>query len=311
MANFEDFTTYTEVEQSGNIITVNKHSLEYNGYFYYDSYVYKDKGVNHFKTFSHNFACKINQNLNAVNASPYYLSNVVKSWGDAYNNNDDGIALALNRTGGGAHRFYFYNLSNHNVDEHDISNNTIYYCTVERAGNSSILKIYTDSERTNLDDVIYITTDLKYYRYIYPISGCGSGGAYGINIFSYNLDLQETGCDRFTITGDTATIELDIPNIVTWETNRGIQQFHFWSGSNIVFDIGKDTESITLSGFENSSTSVLFSELDEIVDAGEEVTLAGFNNNQLDTTWIISEYNYIVSGGKRDSCEWNIILEKA
>ena len=115
----------------------------------------------------------------------------------------------------------------------------------------------------------------------------------------------------FTITGATYAVTLNTPKQLNWVDDRGLKHFHFWTGENSVYDIGKDTESITLIGQETSTVSLNFWKIDVEVEDGEEVTIAGISNDQIDTTWYIEDYNYTVTGGLLGYCDWSITLEKS
>jgi len=129
---------------------------------------------------------------------------------------------------------------------------------------------------------------------------------------AYRLDLTPSSmCDTFTITGTTDSITLLQPYSLQLSDSRGIKQIHFFTGADTVFDIGKETESLTISGMETSNVSSLFSTLDGIISNGEEVTISDMGINDIDTTWYISDYNYTVVGGMEDECEYNITLEKS
>jgi len=50
--------------------------------------------------------------------------------------------------------------------------------------------------------------------------------------------------------------------------------------------------------------------IDKMMDEGEEITISGFNNDFLDTTWLIEDFTYSREPGTPSVVFWNLTLEK-
>ncbi|HUV85217.1 MAG TPA: hypothetical protein VMV86_05860 [Methanosarcinales archaeon] len=209
---YEVFTApnYTEVDE-GDDITVTSSKVQWvNMNRNVTSYVYKDFGAGHFGDLEHYFTAQFNTSSDAAHFCWWALGNIVDSlhgyWGTAQPS-----LLCSGYVEGVNYIFYIRSGSSGNLDTAAISANTPYYCTVERAGTTMTLKIYTNAEKTALFDTLSITCTATTLRYLYACmsndSALASGNANG---FSQNFDLQEGGADYEEAFFDTATISDDI-----------------------------------------------------------------------------------------------------
>jgi len=193
----EDFTTYTEVDP-GSDLTVAANTITATNWYprNTDTYVYSDKGANHFgAAFTHTFDANMENTKNAgLYWSPYCLSNVLDDTYGLRTANEDGL-----------HVQFTYNVGIRLVDTKDFSKdaytgaewvdeNDLWF-TVERTSETAVsCKIYTDSGRTNLEDTLVVAIDTgTRYRYVYGINSRNNGDTDSGDSTSRNLDLNEGG----------------------------------------------------------------------------------------------------------------------
>jgi hypothetical protein len=191
----QDFTTYTEIDEWGNDITiVDAHTIDVvdmesrNA----NTYVYKDKGAGFFGNFEHKIDAKITQGVSASFLTIWNVNNGPGMHSFLIGTNAIGVyfyhqAAAPNEQ----LRLYDYKLANVDVSPLAGAYPWQRYLTISRIGNSAICKIYTDAARTVLSDTMTVTCIVTTLRYI---ETCGaqldtsSGGPIWATI--ENLDLQ-------------------------------------------------------------------------------------------------------------------------
>ena len=116
----------------------------------------------------------------------------------------------------------------------------------------------------------------------------------------------------YTFASTTTTITLTPPvEAFNLDENRNVIGFHFWDDSDKVVDTGKSSRAIMLSGVETDDAYDKMSEFDWIAEAGDEVTISGFDDDNIDTTWYIEDFSYNVEGGTPSVTFWNVTLEKS
>lgn len=209
---FENFTTYTEVDEEGTIqknATTVWGSIDTN----VDTYVYKDLGAGHFGNFEH-----LHENDVAL-IDPKGYNGLMFVWG-VTNTVDDGghwaAGMAIHYQYIGETHKYQITLADMplwgNFEQWLNIAAKRYYFKTSRSGTTGTSLIYDDSGRTNLVKTLTCTVANTTYRYIYAMTSRDEGVA-GIDIsFEIEkLDLQEAagdvGADIFFWDG-SARIEL-------------------------------------------------------------------------------------------------------
>ena len=188
----EDLSTYTEVDPNSHISAtssrmtgtgINRNEM---------AYAYYDKGVDYFDAIDIDFDFMMTE----VSSNDIFnitgISNTlghIGAWGvndvrvNVYYPSGQQIRLYISTTAGG--------------DYMVISVNTTYYCTLERAaGNATFnLKVYSDSDRTNLLDTLTfnIPTASTKHRYIYGISSSYTNHNYGASGYVENVVINAVG----------------------------------------------------------------------------------------------------------------------
>ena len=129
-----------------------------------------------------------------------------------------------------------------------------------------------------------------------------------------------------TITDGTTTVTLTQPMTVMQGKSKRIQRHVFRDGTYAVHDIGKARETLTLTGSEyETETEAVFPltfpvsfaiqgkmyDLDSLADGGEEVTVAGMSDSNLDGDYFISSFRYRRREGRIDRYDYSLILEKS
>lgn len=183
----EDFTTYTEVDDTANLITVassthidftgRRHTVKVNGY------LYKDYGLDYFGDFKHNIDVKwvSDTGLNSEFATCWLVSKDaideeidIRTVGNRYVS----VTLFIQDPEGYRQiRLCYWDGTLWNVDTYTASSGTQYYLTIQRIGTALTCKIYSDANRTVLLDTLTLTipdtTTLK-FRYLSPALQYGS-----------------------------------------------------------------------------------------------------------------------------------------
>ena len=119
----------------------------------------------------------------------------------------------------------------------------------------------------------------------------------------------------FTVSTDEDYGYIPMINSLSFGDSKDIQFFNFRTNldetpifSNI--DVGKDTENISITGdifYEDKD------KLDWLLDAsykGKDITLSGFDNDEIDDTWTIESFNYSGSFSTPSMYIWSMQLEK-
>lgn len=189
---YEDFSTYTEVDEDGDItVTPSKcdvASIRRDAL----SYVRDDKGANHFTDFEHLVTI-----YNALGPISYpscglwALSNgssTIQAMLDA----DEGLVLWISGSAPDAYHT-IKDLTNDNEDSYAYAGAKLLYCTIDRTSTTLTAKLYSDAERTDLIDTIFLTCGTLAYRYVFGVASrqAVSNPDWNITGYSENLDLQE------------------------------------------------------------------------------------------------------------------------
>ena len=188
----EDFRTYTEVDDDGDITvtqtkcdvsTMRRDAV---------SYVYKDMGVGHFGEFEHKFTIHIGTADIFGVCGFWGLSNGAYTEQDKRDDNE-GLMFKLYERAVGVESLELNEWPAFSSDLYDGDANTTYYITIERAGLVLTAKIYSDAARTLLLDTLTVACVATAYRYIQTISSRESAANAGASGTGYveNLDLQE------------------------------------------------------------------------------------------------------------------------
>ncbi len=174
--NFEDFTTYTEVDEQ-NDITITQYKIEWDSMRRdADSYVYKDMGVNYFADFEH----YINVNITDVEAGDADNRLLLNFWivstlfGDLDSiDADDYIGVGIAEDGVNDDKFRvdlrWYNGGvQQDFDTGIIRDvNIMLYLVLNRNDNDFFCYIYTDSNRTILNETLSMNNiNTEKFRYI-------------------------------------------------------------------------------------------------------------------------------------------------
>ena len=100
-----------------------------------------------------------------------------------------------------------------------------------------------------------------------------------------------SSCTFTVISDSTVTFYPKLPDTVQYADGRILNRLNLWS-STYVGDAGKSSENMMLVGFETNKTVINY--FDTIADAGDEMTITGFDNTDLNATWVIESFSYAV-----------------
>jgi hypothetical protein len=210
---FEDWTTYTEVDNANNDITVNgANSVTGNTMTRIDTaYLYDDKGAAHFGIFEHDHDCKP---ITATYASSYAaiwgISNTIGDVADwAY-----GLCVFVWHPATNA-RFMLYERGGAGVidDSIGLTWNITYYCVTDRDATPIITTIiYNEAAHLTIKDTIFGACAATICRYVFGIASYDTNTtSRSITFDCYNLDLNEAVADvsaGIKLWDGTADIEL-------------------------------------------------------------------------------------------------------
>lgn len=222
----EDFTTYTEVDEDGDITIIASKVSWVNIQRGDDSYVYKDYGAGFFGDFEHDFEMQINTSDDNAICGNWVLSNEIANFEHTLVNHLPGLCVRTSKAGG-VYSAVIYNLDNGVVDVGVISANTLYYCTATRVGTTFTLYIYSDSARSVLVDTLTVTCTNTTLRYIYGMSTKldSPGHVPKHNGFTQNLDFNlvvATGASIYYWDGSN-NVELQLDNTSPVQMYNGVE----------------------------------------------------------------------------------------
>jgi hypothetical protein len=189
---FEDFTTYTEVDEQNEITVVSNTITATNMQTDVTSYVSDDKGVGSLGDVNHLHSVHITSSVTFSTAGFWAIHNTLGSLQDV--RSGDALFLYNNTTADGD-RFFFYSyLGGVSVDfDLQLSVSQVQrWVDTSRSGTTATSDFYTDVDRTTLDFTLSITCDDTLYRYVTALfSSDAATASYPITIKSMDLDLQE------------------------------------------------------------------------------------------------------------------------
>jgi len=192
----EDFTTYEELDPETKITLettiITAVGLEKEDS---DTWVYYDKGSGYFDDFTHTFdGVGDTMQSGAPDVAIWGLSNVVDSWNDWDSNTNEAVAITVQR--GTDYDNFKYYLEEFENSDNDVSitfpRQVWTYLKAIREGTNLQIEIYSDVERTSLEDTLSITlTADRTYQHIFICSKSNSGSAGTDNSYRMaNLDLN-------------------------------------------------------------------------------------------------------------------------
>jgi len=256
--SLEDYTTYTEVEEGDDNITVMANHIYYHSDRTDTDYVYKDFGANHFSTVTHCFACYV-PDKGALNAYAYFWA-MSDELGDStsWNNSLEFFFRNYN----GAVRFFLKNTDSVAGDQADFyvgSESTWYYVKIHRDGVGNVTaEIYSDAAMTVLLDTLTVNNDTttREFRYLYAIAGRDTGNNISCDVEVKNLSLT---CGN--VLSACGYFESDLKYLTTawrktfytWDENPSTGNRWNWSQiSNLA--IGIKAKSYTIPTLEQTTT---------------------------------------------------------
>jgi hypothetical protein len=260
---YEDFTTYTEVDESADITVIaNKITVD-TMLITANSYVTKSHGANHFGNFEHKIDVRFTV-ISTTNFTGFWgISNSYYTLLSMDNNNEGMHAWIANV--GGDYRIYIKDYTNNNIDFYGgLALSTSYYTTIKRDGTTLTCKIYSDSARTVLLDTLTIICTNTTYSNVIPMSGYdntvnGRTSTYTVD----NLDLQEGETHAPSDTAkasDSLTFKAEVPIADTAKVNDSL----IFSVEEHIADTAKTFDSLI------TKTGVI---IGDIAKASDDLTL--------------------------------------
>lgn len=313
---FEDFSSYDEVDEESDItitgtdnITVVSMDKDV------DSYVRDSKGANHFGDFEH---------LITVSMSSFGGTGYVSFWatdnGSATEANRDSNNEGMNVYSYGSNEWLLIKDWTNDETDYDLSTDeeTYYYLTIERADTTLTCKIYTDEERTVLDDTLSITCGTGAYEYVYGCSSKGdvSGGSVA-SASILNLDLQEAEeSPDVYVSPSSRDLGIVLPNSTYW-TNTANSTAPSWplTDGDAYFTVtnnGSISIDVTIKGTNftgGSSSNWTLVQTSPSTNEARWMAWQESDNLTDNITLTTSEQNFITSLGASNTIDIELRLE--
>ena len=199
--DYEDFTTYTEVDPSTGKLAVSAERVTATNILYADvRYVYDDKGEDYFTgDFVHLIDVCITDSVPTSGYGRFHVWSLWNSIGatEEIRALDDGISVFFYSDNALNERLYLreFDSNNQYSDYMQITEDVIYYLKIERIDDELTCKVYSDSDREegNLINTLTLTLhQVLDYQYVYGGQSVGlSIPSQPISCWLENLDLQE------------------------------------------------------------------------------------------------------------------------
>lgn len=170
---YEDFTTYTEVDQTGDItVTASKitwTTMDRDRI----SYVYKDYEEDYFGDFIIEWAAQITYSSSTGVTEHICVTNTIGVAADMNAADDGMITSTYGNSSNMVYRIWDY--FNDNNDTWTVGGTTVplRYYRLTRAGTTLTLQVYSNSGRTTLVDTLILTCDTSLKRYLYGMCSAG------------------------------------------------------------------------------------------------------------------------------------------
>jgi len=193
----EDFTTFTEMDNANNRITIDS-AVQITATPYRNDaqavYCYKDYGANHFNDFTHYFSSKCDYAMGYCHNYVWLISRnlgaIFAIRGDSYINVHQYLHSTL-----GERRIVLEDwdgVGGHSDSYVGAGINTRYYYTIIRSGANTTLLIYDDNLRTSLVDTLTLGNVADDMQYLMPVNNYVSGYNAHATQVVYDYDLNET-----------------------------------------------------------------------------------------------------------------------
>ena len=124
-------------------------------------------------------------------------------------------------------------------------------------------------------------------------TGLTASSSFVLDVSGVNqlIDLGVTGYPvcPFTITTTEDTWDVNMPESVIYGDSRILIRLNLWNDL-FISDGGKEAENITLNGFDPNKAAI--NNIDAAMDDGLSMIISGFNNGNIDGTWVAESFSY-------------------
>ena len=104
------------------------------------------------------------------------------------------------------------------------------------------------------------------------------------------------------------------PETYTFGHTREVKKQNTWAGKRYVYDLQRSSKTLSMSGVEyNRTENTAIDTLNCIKtmkDNGNPITISGMNDQNLNTTWLIKNFNYTQDENNPSIYRWNMEAEK-
>jgi len=113
-----------------------------------------------------------------------------------------------------------------------------------------------------------------------------------------------------TLEDSVASVTFSMVNRVDFSTVRNVKTVIFGDGTDIQVDYGKENDYIIIGGTENTNPETKVENFNIMVNRGEDITLTGMNDSNLDTDYKVVSFDYKRTYKNINVYNFSITLER-
>ena len=135
-------------------------------------------------------------------------------------------------------------------------------------------------------------------------------------LIAVNPEIRTTNIyARVNYVPGTDTATLNKPENYSISHSRETKKLNFWSGDRAVYDLKRNSKTLTMNGSEwDDDVVVALTRLEAIkamAEVGENITISGMDDYNANTTWLISSFDYTQDVNNPNMYNWSLVGEKA
>jgi len=108
----------------------------------------------------------------------------------------------------------------------------------------------------------------------------------------------------------TSTVTLNTPETLSVSHSRNIERYTFPDGEYDVYDSGRSGKTLSITGQEISSATTSMDALKTMCHYGQQVTIAGLPDINLNTDYMIKNFSFNQNPGEMNRYHWSLELEE-
>jgi len=112
------------------------------------------------------------------------------------------------------------------------------------------------------------------------------------------------------LTSTTTVLTLNDPKTVNITISKKVETIYYTDGTDMQRDKGKTVHGLTITGLEYNDTNNSMEYINNMMDNQDVITVSGLGHNDLDTNYIVSDFNFKREEGEPNSYYYTLILER-